>query len=133
MKRSEIITKYSREIAEVMVERYRSVLECAGRIQYKVYVWEDGELECLEGVQGDNSYLRPRDMEPRELYYVCTIDAPCFDPWDYTDHSAQDDENKREKERGEIIDYLVGEYETNISDALDVVIEEAEQEERFDY
>lgn len=131
MKRSECITKYYKDIAAAMVERYRTVLECDGRIQYKVYIWEDGEMECLQGVQGDNSWLQARDCEPRELFYVCKIDSPCFDPWDYSDHSAPDDEEEREAERKEIIDYLVGEYETNISDVLDVVIEEAERDESW--
>ena len=133
MKRSEIIAKYRKEIAAEMVQHYRTVLECSGRIQYKVYVWEDGELECLEGVQGDTSYLRPRDAEPRELYFVCTLSAACFDPWDFADHSAPEDESEREKEEAEIIDYLVDEYETGVFDVLDAVIEEAEQEEQYDY
>ena len=132
MKRSEIITKYEKDIKTEMVKCYRFVLDSFGRIQYKIYVWEDGEIECLEGVQGDNSYLKAKDSEPRELYYICTIDSPCFDPWDYSDHSAPEDETEREKEKQEIIDYIVDEYETNVSDVLDTIITEAEQEELFD-
>lgn len=131
MKRSECITKHSGDIAETMVNRYRTVLESEGRIQYKIYVWEDGEIECLEGVQGDNAWLQPKDREPRELFYVCTIDSPCFDPWDYTDHAAPDDEDEREAERAEIIDYLVNDYEENVSDILNAIIKEAETEEKF--
>ena len=130
MKKSEAIAKYYGDIAAAMAERYRAVIECDGRIQYKIYVWEDGEIECLEGVQGDSTWLQARDMEPRELYYVCTIDAPCFDAWDYTDHFAPDDEAEREAERKEIIDYLVAEYETNVADVLDDIISDAEREEK---
>lgn len=132
MKRSEIITRHYKEIADAMVEHYRSVIESDGRIQYKIYVWDDGTLEYLCGPQGDNSWLKPRDMEPRELFYVDTIDAPFFDPWDYTDHAAPDDEAEREAEREEIIDYLVQQYETNIADVLDNIIDDAERDERFD-
>ena len=131
MKKSEAITKYSGDIAEIMVNRYRTVLECDGRIQYKIYVWEDGEIECMEGPQGDNSWLQAKNNEPRELFYVCTIDSPCFDPWDYSDHGAPEDDDEREAERSEIIDWLVNDYKDNVSDKLDEIIEEAEREESY--
>ena len=133
MKRSEAILKYHDEIKETMINRYRTVLECDGRIQYKVYVWEDGEIECLEGAQGDNSWLQAKDAEPRELFYVCTIDNPYFNPLDYSDHAAPDNEEEREVEKREIIDYLIREYEENITDKIDYIIEDAEQDESFEY
>lgn len=134
MKKSEAIKKFYAEIKDAMVERYRIVLDCNGILQYKVYVWEDGQIECLEGPQGDNSFLQARDNEPRELYYVTTVDAPCFDPWDCTDHSAPDDEAEREAERAEIIDWCVDEYQTNGADAiLDAAIDDAELEELTDF
>ena len=133
MKRSEAILKYQDKIKEVMIDRYFSVIDCNGKIQYKVYVWEDGEIEYLEGPQGDNSFLQAKDREPRKLFYVCTVDSPCFDPWDYSDHSAPDDENEREAERSEIIDYLMDSYKENLSDKMDTIITEAQQDEEFDY
>ncbi len=133
MKRSEAIRKYYKDVASAMVECYRNALESDGQIQYKVYVWEDGELECLEGAQGDNSFLQAREHEPRKLFYVCTVASPCFDPWDYADHPAPEDESQRESERQEIIDSLVQEYETNIANVLDVAMAEAKREENFDF
>lgn len=132
MKLSEIITNNYKAITEAMVSMYRTVLESNGRIQYKIYIWDDGEIECLEQVQGDNSYLQPRDMEPRALYYVTTIEQPNFDPWDSADHSAPDDEQEREAEEQEIIDWLVQEYETNVGDELDNIISEAEMVEHYE-
>lgn len=132
MKQSEAIEKYQREITDELVSCYRIVLNYYGRIQYKVYVWEDGEIETLQGVQGDNSWLQPRSAEPRKLFYVCTVDAPCFDPWDFADHAAPDDEDEREAERKEIIDYLVGEYEHNVSEVIETAIEEAKDIEAWD-
>ena len=130
MKKSEIISSNYNKIIDVMVDRYEDVLISGGRVQYKLFVWEDGEIECLEGCQGDTSYLRPKQNESRELYYVCTIDAPCFDPWDMTDHSAPDDEEEREREKREIIDWLVDEYRHEGAEALlDATIEEAEMSE----
>ena len=120
MKRSEAIETFRKTISEELINRYRSVLECDGRIQYKVYVWEDGEIECLSGPQGDNSWLQAKDTEPRELFYVCKVDSPFFDPWDCADHSAPDDEEEREKERAEIIEWLVDQY----AEQLDAIIEE---------
>lgn len=132
MKRSEILNTYRDSIEEAMVTAYHNVLKCYGRIQYKIYVWEDGEIESLEGVQGDNCCLVAKDSEPRDLEYVCTIDSPCFDPWDYDDESAPDDEDECERMEGAIIDYLVSEYKREgVRDALDAVIDEAESEEEY--
>ena len=133
MKRSEAILKYQEKIEETMIDRYFSVLDCNGKIQYKVYVWEDGEIEYLEGVQGDNSWLQAKDNEPRKLFYVCTVDSPCFDPWDYADHAAPDGEEEREADRQEIIDCLMDSYKENLSDKMDAIITEAQQDEEFDY
>ena len=132
MKRSEIISENYKAITEAMVSRYRTVLESNGRIQYKIYIWDDGEIVCLEQVQGDNSYLLHIEMEPRALYYVTTIEQPNFDPWDSADHSAPDDEQEREAEEKEIIDWLVQEYETNVGDELDNIISEAEMVEHYE-
>lgn len=130
MKKSEIIRKYYNEIAKALAERYRAVIESDGSIQYKVYIWEDGELQFLEGVQGDTGYLVPRDMETRELYFVHTVEAPCFNAWDYTDHGEPEDADEREAEHREIVDFLVDEYNEQLDDLMDSIISEAEMDER---
>lgn len=133
MEKSEIITKFRKEIAEAMTDRYQVVLESEGRIQYKIYCWEDGEIEMLEGCQGDNTWLQPKSGEPRELFCIATVSAPCFYAFDYTDEPEPDDDDEREKMRGEIIEYLVDEYRREgVSDALDAILDEAEQEEEDD-
>ena len=133
MKRSEAIEKYYDKIKADMVELYRSVIECDGRIQYTIYVWEDGELEHLEQPQGGNSWLQPRDCEPRELFCVTTIDVgPGFDIWDCSERGAPDDEDERETMRNEIIDWLVDEYEANVEELLDSIIEETKHWEKYD-
>lgn len=132
MKRSQIISDNFSSIIPVMVEHYRSVLESGGRLQYRIYIWSDGEIESIEQVLGDTFYLVPNDMETRELFHICTIAKPEFDAWDYTDHAAPDDESARDSERAEIIDYLVGEYEREgARDALDAIINDAEMLERI--
>jgi len=130
MKKTEAIEKFRKEIRDEMVDRYRKVLECNGQIQYQIYVWEDGEIEVLPGPQGDNSYLKAKDLEPRQLFYICTIKEPFFDPWDQADHAAPDDEDERDAEEAEIIDWLVDEYAENVSDLLDQIIREAKM---FEY
>lgn len=127
MKKSEVINKYRNVIADIMVECYNSVLESYGRIQYKVYIWEDGVIDTLEQVQGDNAYLVPKDREPRELYYVTTVDSPCFDPWDYADEAAPDDEAVREQMERIIIAGLVDDYNTCVHDIIWQVIEDAKR------
>ena len=127
MKKSEIITANYQQVAAAMIEQYRHVIACDGQIQVAVYIWSDGEIETLEQVAGDTSYLVPRQMEPRELFHVATVAAPCFNPWDYTDHAAPDDEQARDAERDEIIDWLTDEYQQNVNDALDAIICDAER------
>ena len=133
MKRSEIIAANYSKIAEAMVEKYKDVIESDGRIQYAIYIWEDGELEYLYGVQGDNSYLKPRDMEPRELYYVTNIDEPLFNPWDVADQPEPENEAERDAIHKEVIDYCVSRFEDSVSDYLDAIIEGAQYEEKFEY
>ena len=131
MKRSEAIRKYYDAIAAEMIEDYELVLKSRGNAQYKIYVWEDGEIEYLQGVQGDNTMLAPRSAETRELFYVTTVDAPMFDPWDFAEDAAPDDDAEREAAEEEIIKYLVDEYRRNISDQIDPIIDEAEMQEEY--
>lgn len=125
-----VLKRFRDKIEETMVARYRAVIENDGRVQYKIYVWDDGEIECLEQVHGDNGYLVPSSYESRSLYYVTTIDAPFFNPWDYTDHSEPEDDDEKDSELREILDYLADDYESNVSDVLMEIIVEAEQEEQ---
>lgn len=131
MTKAEIIGKYYDRIAEALPEKYRRVLESNGREQCDVYIWEDGELECLWEAQGSTSWLKPKDCEPRMLYFVWRISAPGFDPWDAADHSAPDDEAQREAERAEIIGCLTDEYKANVGDVMDAILQEAKQEDLY--
>jgi hypothetical protein len=132
MKKSEIIEKYAQEIIEAMVERYRKVLECDGRIQYKLYIWDNGEIEYLEGAQGDSSWLQPNEGEKRTLYYICTISQPGFDWAEALDHPVPEDEEEREEERAAVIDWEADQYEQAAPDTLDEIIAEAAREEKYD-
>lgn len=131
MKESEIISTYRDSIEARMVELYRSVLNSDGRIQYKLYIWDDGQLDVLEEVQGGNSYLQPRELEPRSLVFIAKIDHPYFDPLDYTDDFRPDDEDEREEWEVEIIDWLVSEYKNHVSEVVDEIISDREREERW--
>ena len=132
MKASEAIERYRSKIADAMKEDYRAVLECNGKVQCKIYVWEDGEIEELCGPQGDNGWLQAKQYEPRELFYVCTVSAPFFDPWDYSDHAAPENDEEREQEEKEIIDWLCDEYCGSIDETIDNVIKECVEQEKYD-
>lgn len=123
----EFLRRHREVIEEEMVEKYSSVLDSRGRCQYKLYMWDDGEPECLCDAQGSSGYLVPKRGESRSLYYITTIAEPCFDPWDYTDHSAPDDEEEREKEREEICSWLVDEYRAGVHDLLDEILDQMEK------
>ena len=130
MKTSEIIKKYRTEITSEMVDCYRSVLNSDGGIQYKIFIWDDGKIERLEQVQGDNSWLQAKDGS---LHYITTISSPCFYAGDYTDDPEPDDEAERETWRQAVIEYLVDEYSREgVSDAMDVIIDDAERDEEYD-
>lgn len=130
MKKSEAIKAYASAITETMRESYRDVLESEGRVQYQIYVWEDGDITRLPGVQGDNSYLKPHDWNSIQLFYVTTVSCPNLDLWDCADHSAPEDQEQRESEEQEIIDYLMDEYDPD--EELDKVLEEAKREEAWE-
>ena len=133
MKPSEILTKFRSDIAEAMTDAYRTVISHAGRFQYKVYIWSDGEIELLEGCQGDCSYLVPKSSEPRSLIYVCTVSEPYIDIWNLADESVPDDEAEKKAKEKEIIDCLVSDYRNNAVDyIIDDVIEKAKEYEEYE-
>lgn len=132
MKTSEAIKKYQPEIMETMSEKYRNILESEGRLQYRVYVWEDGEIECLEGPQGDNSYLKAKDSEPRTIFYVDTVSAPGFSIWDAAGESAPENEQEAEEIAKSVIDACMEEYTDSLPDMMDALIREAEDEETYE-
>ena len=132
MTRSEIIRNHYSEIADEMIEHYRTVLESEGHVQYNMYIWEDGTIYSLEQVQGDGTYLVPNDMETRQLYYIDTVAYPFFNPWDAAGESAPDDDAEREAQEAEIIDYLVDQYRNNIDDVMERIITDAECDEMFE-
>ena len=131
MKRSEIINQYRNVIAESIISHYRTVLECNGKIQYQIYIWEDGEIECMEQPQGaNNEWLESRT--DRKLYYVCKVGGTYFCPWDCTDERKPDDEEQCKQMEQEIIDWCMEEYQDNVGTEIDAIIEYAKQMEKAD-
>ena len=133
MTRSEIIRENWGTIAEEMTRLYDLVLTYEGRILYRLYIWEDGELERLEDVPGSNTWLQPRDAEPRALFYVTTISAPNWSPWDVLGISPmEDDAEDRDIAIDEAKQLELDAYAESVPDVLDAIIEEAEREEELD-
>ena len=128
MNKSEVISTFRKEIENKMVNLYRIVLNCNGEIQYQMYIWENGEIETLEGCQGDNNFLKAKDGEQEKLFYIATIKSPCFYAFDYTYEPEPEDETEREIMRQQIIDYLVDEYEHNsVPDFIDCILEHTKE------
>ena len=73
MKNYEIISNNYAEILDAISVSYRDALESDGSMKYAIYVWEDGEIEILPKTNGDNTYLVPKECEPRQLVYVMTV------------------------------------------------------------
>lgn len=112
MTRYEIIKKYEDKIIETMVEYYEAVVRYNGRVEYALYIWEDGEIEVLEKTSGDNSWLQAKDWEERELFYVTKVKVDSiFNIWDGAgDISIPEDEDEAAEMEEELIENLVDEY-----------------------
>lgn len=80
MKKSDLIRVHYDAIAAEFVKDYRAVLGSAGRIQYSVYIWEDGEIESQYAAQGDSFYLDDSEDDERRLFYLDTIASPFYRP-----------------------------------------------------
>lgn len=133
MTRSEIIRENWGTIAEEMTRLYDLVLTWDGRVLYKLYIWEDGELERLEDVPGSTTRLQPRDAEPRALFYVTTISAPNLDLMDAAGIDPDDDDEETKEALLEEAKQLeLDAYAESVPDVLDAIIEEAEREEELD-
>jgi len=133
MKASEIIISNYDRIKQEMIDLYKTVVSCNGRIQYSLYIWEDGEFERLEEPQGGNGWLKAKQYEPRQLFYITYIDVgPGFSIWDYCEDGRPDDPKEAEELESDIIDWLVCEYEANIDDVLDGIIRDKKEIEEIE-
>ena len=130
MLRSEAIEKYWASIIEAMRTAYADTV--GGNTQEKIYIWEDGEIETLYGVYGDNSFLRPKQWEDRELFYITTVSTA--DPTDFiTENTAEMSEEEYTKAWDEAAEMLISTYdpEEELQNIFDDAIraEKAEAEE----
>ena len=125
---AQVMTDNYAKLIDEMTIRYRNVLESDGNCQYQVYIWEDGEVECLCGPQGDSSRLVARSNEPRNLYYVTTISAPCVDVFDIAGAERPEDPAEEEAAKAEAIDWLVDNYSDEAEARLNNVIEQAQED-----
>ena len=133
MRLSEAIRTYYDDIREELVNSYRIVLESDGKLQRSVYVWEDGEIEVLEDVQGSNSWLQPRRMETRKLFFVKCVAEPCFCWCDLcNEESIPDGEEERETLHRDAISWAVEDFEERLDDLLDTIIKSAKLQEEYE-
>lgn len=132
MKKSELITANYDAILETMIDRYAKVINAAGRIQYDIYIWSDGEIEVAMLPQGDHSYLKPYDSETRELYFITTVSEPFYDPRDQIIDPLPDDEDEQKAIFAEVDEWMVDQYRQGADERLDAIIEETEREEAYD-
>jgi len=127
--KAEVLRAHEIELLDTMMDKYEQVLHSEGRVQYAIYIWEDGEIQCLEQAQGDNSYLQPRDNESRELYYVTTVGGQYVYLWDCSEVPPPDDSEERKEMENEIVGWLMDEYRDTVDYVLDDIIAEAAWEE----
>lgn len=126
MTKLEALKKYRTAIEQEAVNLYRTVLECDGMIQFSLYVWEDGEIESLQDTNGGNSFLRPRDSEPRQLFFVVRLSEPTFRWEDMMFDPISEDDEEREQQWQDAIDCAVESFPDWFSDKLDSIIREEE-------
>lgn len=125
MLRSEAIEKYWDSIIETMKKAYSDTI--GGNTQEKIYVWEDGEIETLYGVYGDTSFLRPKQWEDRELFYIATVSTA--DPADFIDvYTEQMTEEEYNAVYDEAAQFLVDGYDPE--EELQCIFDDAIREEK---
>lgn len=124
MKKSEIIINNYDTILNALGACYRDALESDGRMQYALYVWEDGEIEILPKVSGDHTYLIPKECEPRQLVHVMTVGG-------YNFHYSENlNGTETEDDIGIWLDELTSQYMNDQAECdLDDRIEELKREE----
>ena len=124
---SEAIEKYWASIIEAMRTAYADTV--GGNTQEKIYIWEDGEIETLYGVYGDNSFLRPKQWEDRELFYIATVSAS--DPADFiTENTAEMSEEEYTKAWDEAAEMLISTYDPE--GTLDGIYDDAIRAEKIE-
>lgn len=106
MKKSEIIKKYEAAIIEAMVKAYEDVVRYNGTFENDIYITEDGEIETIETLRGDNFWLTDNG-----LFFVTTVKVGVgFDIWDTTESEIPEDEDEAAEMEEELIENLVDEY-----------------------
>lgn len=111
------------EIEATMQECFESVLEANGANQFTIYLWDNGDIQVLEDVQGSHSRLVPREGYDHELFKIVTISIPCFDWRDYcSEHipDADDEPEAYEQLREDTIEWYKEDY--NPSELLDEIL-----------
>ena len=126
-KTTEIIDKYADTIREAMIDAYKETLDHPNW-QIKLYIWESGKIDRLEGQAGDNFELSSKDPEVfGELYKLTTIKG--FDVfgelWD--DGPIPEDEDTRNA----FLEWAVSDYCERIDDELALVRANWQQTEDF--
>lgn len=107
MTRYEIIKKYETAIIEAMVKAYEDVVSYNGIFENDIYITENGEIETVETLRGDNFWLT------EGLFFVTTVKVGVgFDIWDTTESEMPEDEDEAAEMEEELIENLVNEYRT---------------------
>lgn len=105
MTRYEIIKKYETAIIEAMVKAYEDVVSYNGIFENDIYITENGEIETVETLRGDNFWLT------EGLFFVTTVKVGVgFDIWDTTESEMPEDEDEAAEMEEELIENLVDEY-----------------------
>lgn len=125
MTKAEVLSINRERIKDALTSAYEGVLIFEGSIQYAVYIWEDGEIVLYEQAQGDHSYMIPREMETRALYYIDTIGGSPINLWDCANEAPPEDADERQRMEDEIIAWLVDEYRQDLDERMDQLIDEA--------
>lgn len=105
MKRSVVLDKHRETIIAAMRKYYERMLQEEGRLQYVIFITEDGRIYTLEDIAGGTSSLDADD-----LLYVTTIHKK--NPvWGCIDTPVPEDEDEREDLKQGIIECMMDDYD----------------------
>jgi len=129
MKRSEVIEKYEDKIIEEMRSAYDYCIGTEGRATEQIWIWDDGEIETICDVKPNTGWLKAKECEDRQLFYVLEVDGvnQGFSVWDTTCEPKPEDEEEAEAMKQELLQEMLDEYDPYVQ--YNETLEEAKRQE----
>ena len=127
--RMELVEENRNAIVEEVKRCWRNVIESEGRVMYRIYIWEDGEIESLCAVS-ENEWLRSNTGE--NLYGLGLVKHQQFDWSEFCEEPIDwDNEERCEELKEEVTEWLIGDDEEHVVEGFFDRLEREEEQRRI--